>query len=142
MKNIIMTLTVAGTATLLLPGCATVKKQPPAVEAPVSREAQLEAQKQQALPAKPLFKRKVAIGRFSNETRYGRSLLRGFKWTFLKSGLNPIHAMKWWRYHSQRRAALIRGTDAFLDTLAQGEKALDTFHSEICGKPPIPAKRS
>jgi curli biogenesis system outer membrane secretion channel CsgG len=60
----------------LLSGCATVKKQPEAVESSVSREAQLEAQKQQALPAKPKFKRKVAIGRFSNETRYGRSLLR------------------------------------------------------------------
>ncbi len=60
----------------LLPGCATVQKQPEAVESSVSREAQLEAQKQQALPAKPKFKRKVAIGRFSNETRYGRSLLR------------------------------------------------------------------
>ncbi len=60
----------------LLTGCATVQKQPEAVESSVSREAQLEAQKQQALPAKPKFKRKVAIGRFSNETRYGRSLLR------------------------------------------------------------------
>jgi len=60
----------------LISGCATVKKQPEAVDSSVSREAQLEAQKQQALPAKPKFKRKVAIGRFSNETRYGRSLLR------------------------------------------------------------------
>lgn len=64
------------TLLILLAGCATVEKQPPAVEAPVSRDAQLEAQKQAALPEKPRFKRKVAIGRFSNETRYGRSLLR------------------------------------------------------------------
>jgi curli biogenesis system outer membrane secretion channel CsgG len=61
---------------ILLAGCATVDKQPAAVEAPVSREAQLAAQQEQALPDKPQFKRKVAIGRFSNETRYGRSLLR------------------------------------------------------------------
>jgi curli biogenesis system outer membrane secretion channel CsgG len=62
---------------LALPlACATVEKQPEAVEAPASRDAQLEAQNEQALPAKPRFKRKVAIGRFSNETRYGRSLLR------------------------------------------------------------------
>lgn len=61
---------------ILLAGCATVDKQPPPVEAPVSREDQLEAQRQAALPEKPRFKRKVAIGRFSNETRYGRSLLR------------------------------------------------------------------
>ncbi len=63
-------------ALTFLSGCATVKKQPEAMESNVSREAQLAAQKQQALPAKPKFKRKVAIGRFSNETRYGRSLLR------------------------------------------------------------------
>jgi curli biogenesis system outer membrane secretion channel CsgG len=61
---------------VLIGGCATVEEQPPAVEAPVSREAQLEAQQKQALPEKPRLKRKVAIGRFSNETRYGRSLLR------------------------------------------------------------------
>jgi len=60
----------------LVLGCATVEQQPQPVEGGASREAQLEAQKRQALPAKPRFKRKVAIGRFSNETRYGRSLLR------------------------------------------------------------------
>ena len=60
----------------LLFGCATVDKHPEALEPTVSREAQLAAQQQQALPEKPRFKRKVAIGRFSNETRYGRSLLR------------------------------------------------------------------
>ncbi|NNJ70964.1 MAG: curli production assembly protein CsgG [Kiritimatiellales bacterium] len=57
-------------------GCATVEERPTALEASVSREAQLAAQQQQLLPAKPRFKRKIAIGRFSNETRYGRSLLR------------------------------------------------------------------
>ena len=66
---------LAITPLLIFSGCATVDKQPTAMEAPVSREAQLEAQQQLALPEKPLFKRKVAIGRFSNETRYGRSLL-------------------------------------------------------------------
>ena len=60
----------------LLSGCATVEKQPEAVESAVSREVQQAAQKQATLPQKPRFKRKVAIGRFSNETRYGRSLLR------------------------------------------------------------------
>ena len=69
-------LIVASLVLVLLAGCATVKKQPQAIDSTVSREAQLEAQKQQALPDKPQFKRKVAIGRFSNETRYGRSLLR------------------------------------------------------------------
>ena len=61
---------------LFIAGCATVEKQPEAVEAPVSREAQLAAQQQAAQPQAPRLKRKVGIGRFSNETRYGRSLLR------------------------------------------------------------------
>ena len=73
MKNLLI---YAVLPAALLSGCATVKKQPEAMDSSVSREAQLEAQKQQALPKKPKFKRKVAIGRFSNETRYGRSLLR------------------------------------------------------------------
>ncbi|MEN8254186.1 MAG: CsgG/HfaB family protein [Verrucomicrobiota bacterium] len=76
MKKHATAILVPAAGLVLFSGCATVEKQPAAVEAPVSREAQLEAQKQQALPAKPRFKRKVAIGRFSNETRYGRSLLR------------------------------------------------------------------
>jgi len=61
---------------LILVGCVSAEKQPTAVEAPASRDEQMQAQEQQALPAKPRFKRKIAIGRFSNETRYGRSLLR------------------------------------------------------------------
>jgi curli biogenesis system outer membrane secretion channel CsgG len=76
MKKINTPLMSPSLALLLLAGCATVEKQPQAIDSTVSREAQLEAQKQQALPEKPTFKRKVAIGRFSNETRYGRSLLR------------------------------------------------------------------
>jgi curli biogenesis system outer membrane secretion channel CsgG len=36
---------------------------------------QVEAQKAAAVPQQKIFKRKIAIGRFSNETRYGRSLL-------------------------------------------------------------------
>jgi len=57
-------------------GCATVEDKPKAVEGDASRDEQQVAQKKAALPEKPRFKRKVAIGRFSNETRYGRSLLR------------------------------------------------------------------
>lgn len=60
---------------LLLSGCATTSTPPAVVEAPVSRAQQIEAQKAAALPQAKIFKRKVAIGRFSNETRYGRSIL-------------------------------------------------------------------
>jgi curli biogenesis system outer membrane secretion channel CsgG len=49
----------------------TPPQQP--VEAPVSRAQQVEAQKAVALPPAKVLKRKIAIGRFSNETRYGRT---------------------------------------------------------------------
>jgi len=61
---------------LLLPiltSCAVTAPPQQANEAPVSRAQQIEAQKQVAIPQVKTLKRKVAIGRFSNETRYGRS---------------------------------------------------------------------
>jgi curli biogenesis system outer membrane secretion channel CsgG len=58
---------------ILLSGCATTTTPPLAVEAPASRSQQVEAQKSAAVPQVKIFKRKVAIGRFSNETRYGRT---------------------------------------------------------------------
>ena len=58
---------------LLLTACAVTAPPQQAIEAPVSRAQQVEAQKQAALPSVKTFKRKIAIGRFSNETRYGRT---------------------------------------------------------------------
>jgi curli biogenesis system outer membrane secretion channel CsgG len=58
---------------LVLTACAVPTSPQQPVEAPVSRAQQVEAQKQAALPQKKTLKRKVAIGRFSNETRYGRT---------------------------------------------------------------------
>ena len=63
---------------LFISGCAV---QTPAVvpkEAPQSSAAQKSAQISVAaqLPAKPTLKRKIALGRISNETNYGQSLLR------------------------------------------------------------------
>ena len=60
---------------LLLSACATTSTPPVAVEAPVARAQQVQAQMAAALPQQKTFKRKVAIGRFSNETRYGRTFL-------------------------------------------------------------------
>ncbi|UEM02663.1 CsgG/HfaB family protein [Skermanella rosea] len=61
---------------MALSGCATPPPPPVAVQAPA---AVAEAQKQAALapPAAKSFKRKVALGRFTNETRYGKALLGG-----------------------------------------------------------------
>lgn len=63
---------------LLGSGCAT--QSPPIVqkEAPQTIAAQQMAQKAVAAqaPAAPTLKRKIALGRITNETSYGRSLLR------------------------------------------------------------------
>ncbi len=68
------------TAALLIPLGACAVAGPPTVkqEGSSSRDAQIKAQQALALalPEVKRFKRKIAIGRFSNETRYGRSLLR------------------------------------------------------------------
>lgn len=60
---------------VLLGGCATTSTPSVPVDAPAPRAQQIEAQKAAALPQQKTFKRKLAIGRFSNETRYGRTLL-------------------------------------------------------------------
>jgi curli biogenesis system outer membrane secretion channel CsgG len=54
-------------------GCATTSTPQQVVAAPVSATQQAEAQHQAAVPVAKTFKRKVAIGRFSNETRYGKT---------------------------------------------------------------------
>jgi curli biogenesis system outer membrane secretion channel CsgG len=69
------TATLAGVCAATLAGCATVSEPPVAFESPVPVTAQRSAQDAAAAPAAPRFKRKVAIGRFTNETNYGRSLL-------------------------------------------------------------------
>jgi curli biogenesis system outer membrane secretion channel CsgG len=67
---------LGGGVILLLSACATPSQRPVMAESPVAKAAQLQAQEARlAVPAAPRYKRKVAIGRFSNETNYGRSLL-------------------------------------------------------------------
>jgi curli biogenesis system outer membrane secretion channel CsgG len=66
----------AGVSLLLMLGaCATPTPPTVAVESSLSRSQQIEAQKSALLPDAKIFKRKIAIGRFSNETRYGRAFL-------------------------------------------------------------------
>lgn len=61
---------------LLTSGCATVSEKIEAVEAPVTKSAQIQAQKNiAAIPATKRYKSKVAIARFTNETNYGRALM-------------------------------------------------------------------
>lgn len=65
-------------AVVLLAGCATQAPPIASVEAPQSAVRQQQAQQAvaQAPAARPALKRKIAIGRVSNETTFGRSLLR------------------------------------------------------------------
>ena len=66
------------TAMAFVSGCAVQTPPIAQKEAPQSAQAQREAQatvKAQA-PATPTLKRKIALGRVTNETVYGRSLLR------------------------------------------------------------------
>ncbi len=71
-------LAIALSTAVLFTGCAT--QAPPVVvqEAPQPTAAQKSAQLAVAsiAPAKPILKRKIALGRITNETSYGRSLLR------------------------------------------------------------------
>jgi len=60
----------------MLSACATTSAPPKPVEAPVSKAEQHEAQEALKVSEEKVFKRKIAIARFSNETRYGRTFLR------------------------------------------------------------------
>src|SRR5215469_15110478 len=65
-------------ALLMVGGCAIQAPQIAQQEAPQSIPAQKAAQVANAVPqaTAPTLKRKIALGRISNETAYGRSLLR------------------------------------------------------------------
>jgi curli biogenesis system outer membrane secretion channel CsgG len=65
---------LAGGALLAI-ACATPAQRPVTVESPVPQAAQVAAQQAALAPAAPRYKRKIAVGRFTNETTYGRSLL-------------------------------------------------------------------
>jgi len=72
MKNKLICLLLLGAG-----GCATVSDVPEGREAPVSRAEQQAAQKAAvAQPVVKTLKRKIAVVRFTNESQYGRSLLR------------------------------------------------------------------
>lgn len=64
-----------GVLPLFLFGCATTSIQPVAVEAPASQAQQIKAQQAAQVPSSKRYKLKVAVGRFTNETNYGRSLM-------------------------------------------------------------------
>lgn len=60
---------------LLLSACATTGPHQEQVAAPVSSEQAAQAQRASEAPVVRVLKRKIAIGRFTNETLYGRTFL-------------------------------------------------------------------
>ncbi|ELZ1714856.1 curli production assembly protein CsgG [Vibrio parahaemolyticus] len=68
-------------STALISGCATQSPQTKPAEGAHSQAEQLKAQKEAIanLNQSPVLKRKVALGRITNETIYGKSLLRDDK---------------------------------------------------------------
>lgn len=62
----------------VLGACASPNYPPEAKDAPVAPAAQRQAQQaaMQPVESTKILKRKIAIGRFSNETRYGRTFVR------------------------------------------------------------------
>jgi curli biogenesis system outer membrane secretion channel CsgG len=62
-------------AATMITGCATVSDRPVAVESPVPKVQQQQAQVKSQAPIVKRFKRKIAIGRFTNESNYGRALM-------------------------------------------------------------------
>lgn len=60
---------------LFVYGCATVADQPEIVSSGATSQQQAQAQANVMQLEAPTLKRKVAVGRFSNSTRYGKALL-------------------------------------------------------------------
>ncbi len=59
----------------LLAGCATVSEPPVPVSSPLPKVEQQQAQTAVLQASVKRFKRKIAIGRFTNESNYGRALM-------------------------------------------------------------------
>jgi curli biogenesis system outer membrane secretion channel CsgG len=66
---------VSAVAVLFATGCATTSAPQQVVSASATSAQQAEAQRQAAAIVVKTLKRKVAIGRFTNETRYGKTFL-------------------------------------------------------------------
>jgi curli biogenesis system outer membrane secretion channel CsgG len=72
-KNAWIKICIPMALALFAGGCATTSPHQEVVAAPISTAQQAEAQRQAAVVVAKTLKRKVAIGRFTNETRYGKT---------------------------------------------------------------------
>lgn len=85
---------VFGFTALFLSGCATMSEKAIPIEAPVSEAQQLKAQKALQVPTVRRYKRKIAIGRFTNETHYGRALMTDDEYDLIGKQASDMLASK------------------------------------------------
>ena len=72
-KSVANPLLFLGYVAMIVAGCATTAPTQQTVQPAASAAQQAAAQHEAAVAVVPTLKRKVAIGRFSNETRYGKT---------------------------------------------------------------------
>jgi curli biogenesis system outer membrane secretion channel CsgG len=75
LKASALSLLAPALSVLLVTGCATTSAPQQVVSSQATVAQQAEAQRQAAVVVVKTLKRKVAIGRFTNETRYGKTFL-------------------------------------------------------------------
>jgi rhamnosyltransferase len=63
------------------------------------------------------------------------------KQLFLKSGLHPLEALRWYRYNLANHKASVKSYEHFMHCLSKGEDFLDQEHKRLCGQPPVPVKK-
>jgi rhamnosyltransferase len=86
------------------------------------------------------FRYKLTGAKPKSQTKSIRTLLSPFYQLFVKWNGSWKSKMNWWAYNQSRSRAFKRANAMFYAQLQQGEKALDDYHAQVCGKPPIPKK--
>lgn len=85
---------LVGFAGVFASGCATMSEKARPIEAPVSEDQQLKAQELLQVPIVRRYKRKIAIGRFTNETNYGRALMTNDEYDLIGKQASDMLASK------------------------------------------------
>jgi rhamnosyltransferase len=63
-----------------------------------------------------------------------------FKTVFLQNGFSLAEKIHWWNYNVTQWKMQKKAVVDFLYHLQQGEKQLDEYHLQTCGRPPVPLK--
>jgi len=68
-------------------------------------------------------------------------MLRWLKSILIARYFNPRTILKWMMYNINRRNATVKAIAHLNEAIINGERYLDDFHQNACGKPPIPSKK-